>query len=205
MGCGVYVEPVTDVGALTMVGQEGRLPRHRMWWLLRLQGLRQEGYAGSHCVKGEPVQAAHAEVLRLLRRLRQTSYARLVTQLFGDRMAHLNATGCSSIWGRPRPYSPYCTDKNSHGFRHGATPCLRTRRHGFRNNMSARRRCREIRWQDRTSSLPSVDPARTGRKPLKWLDTGGDDANAEATKNTSRLCRLTSATVDGAGRCAQVR
>ncbi len=31
----------------------------------------------------------------------ETSYARLVTQLFGDRMYISNATGCSSIWGGP--------------------------------------------------------------------------------------------------------
>ena len=31
----------------------------------------------------------------------ETSYARLITQLFGDRMYISNATGCSSIWGGP--------------------------------------------------------------------------------------------------------
>ena len=45
----------------------------------------------------------------------ETSYARLVTQLFGDRMYISNATGCSSIWGGPGATSPYCTDKNGHG------------------------------------------------------------------------------------------
>ena len=45
----------------------------------------------------------------------ETSYARLVTQLFGDRMYISNATGCSSIWGGPAATSPYCTDKNGHG------------------------------------------------------------------------------------------
>ena len=45
----------------------------------------------------------------------ETSYARLVTQLFGDRMYISNATGCSSIWGGPAATSPYTTDKNGHG------------------------------------------------------------------------------------------
>ncbi len=45
----------------------------------------------------------------------ETSYARLVTQLFGDRMYISNATGCSSIWGGPAATSPYTVDANGHG------------------------------------------------------------------------------------------
>ncbi len=45
----------------------------------------------------------------------ETSYARLVTQLFGDRMYISNATGCSSIWGGPAATSPYTVNKDGHG------------------------------------------------------------------------------------------
>ena len=45
----------------------------------------------------------------------ETSYGRLVTQLFGDRMFISNATGCSSIWGNPASCSPFTTDANGHG------------------------------------------------------------------------------------------
>ncbi len=45
----------------------------------------------------------------------ETSYARLITQLFGDRMYISNATGCSSIWGGPAGTSPYTVNKNGHG------------------------------------------------------------------------------------------
>ena len=45
----------------------------------------------------------------------ETSYARLVTQLFGDRMYVSNATGCSSIWGGPAATSPYTVNKDGHG------------------------------------------------------------------------------------------
>ena len=45
----------------------------------------------------------------------ETSYARLITQLFGDRMYVSNATGCSSIWGGPAATSPYTTDAAGHG------------------------------------------------------------------------------------------
>jgi len=45
----------------------------------------------------------------------ETPYAKLVTQLFGDRMYVANATGCSSIWGNSSPSTPYTVDQNGHG------------------------------------------------------------------------------------------
>ncbi len=45
----------------------------------------------------------------------ETSYARLITQLFGDRMYISNATGCSSIWGGPAATSPYTVNAEGHG------------------------------------------------------------------------------------------
>lgn len=45
----------------------------------------------------------------------ETPYARLITQLFGDRMLIANATGCSSIWGASAPSMPYTTNHRGHG------------------------------------------------------------------------------------------
>lgn len=45
----------------------------------------------------------------------ETPYAKLVTQLFGDRMYIANATGCSSIWGNSSPSTPYTTDSYGRG------------------------------------------------------------------------------------------
>jgi pyruvate-ferredoxin/flavodoxin oxidoreductase len=45
----------------------------------------------------------------------ETPYAKLITQLFGERMAIANATGCSSIWGASSPSVPYCTNKDGFG------------------------------------------------------------------------------------------
>ena len=45
----------------------------------------------------------------------ETPYAKLVTQLFGDRMFIANATGCSSIWGGSAPSTPYTTNKEGKG------------------------------------------------------------------------------------------
>ena len=45
----------------------------------------------------------------------ETPYAKLATQLFGDRMFIANATGCSSIWGGSAPATPYTVNKKGHG------------------------------------------------------------------------------------------
>ncbi len=45
----------------------------------------------------------------------ETPYAKLVTQLFGDRMYIANATGCSSIWGSSAPSMPYTVNSEGRG------------------------------------------------------------------------------------------
>jgi len=45
----------------------------------------------------------------------ETPYAKLITQLFGERMVIGNATGCTSIWGGSAPTIPYCTNEDGHG------------------------------------------------------------------------------------------
>ncbi len=45
----------------------------------------------------------------------ETPYAKVITQLFGDRMMIANATGCSSIWGASMPASVYTTNQEGHG------------------------------------------------------------------------------------------
>ena len=45
----------------------------------------------------------------------ETPYAKVITQLFGDRMIIANATGCSSIWGASAPATPYCTNAEGKG------------------------------------------------------------------------------------------
>ena len=47
--------------------------------------------------------------------LEESPYAKLVTQLFGDRMFIANATGCSSIWGHSAPSTPYTVNKEGRG------------------------------------------------------------------------------------------
>ncbi len=64
-------------------------------------------------VKGSQFQEPLLEFSGACAGCGETAYAKLVTQLFGDRMMIANATGCSSIWGGSAPSTPYC--KNSEG------------------------------------------------------------------------------------------
>ena len=45
----------------------------------------------------------------------ETPYAKLLTQMYGERMIIGNATGCTSIWGGSAPAIPYCVNKDGHG------------------------------------------------------------------------------------------
>ncbi len=66
-------------------------------------------------VKGSQFETPYLEFSGACGGCLETGYARLVTQLFGDRMMIANATGCSSIWGASAPSMPYCADKSGFG------------------------------------------------------------------------------------------
>ncbi len=66
-------------------------------------------------VKGSQFKKPYLEFSGACAGCGETPYAKLVTQLFGDRMYIANATGCSSIWGGSAPSTPYCADKNGFG------------------------------------------------------------------------------------------
>ncbi|MHB1483414.1 MAG: pyruvate:ferredoxin (flavodoxin) oxidoreductase [Saccharofermentanales bacterium] len=66
-------------------------------------------------VKGSQFETPYFEFSGACAGCGETPYAKLITQLFGDRMIISNATGCSSIWGASAPSMPYTADKNGHG------------------------------------------------------------------------------------------
>ena len=113
MGCGVCVGQC-PVGALTMVGQESELPEQDVFNYC-VSKVSDKKDMQDLTVKGSQFKQPMLEFSGSCAGCAETSYARLVTQLFGDRMYISNATGCSSIWGGPGATSPYCTDKDGHG------------------------------------------------------------------------------------------
>jgi len=70
---------------------------------------------GKDNVKGSQFEVPYLEFSGACAGCGETPYAKLVTQLYGDRMYIANATGCSSIWGGSAPSTPFCVDKNGHG------------------------------------------------------------------------------------------
>ncbi|MBD5641186.1 MAG: pyruvate:ferredoxin (flavodoxin) oxidoreductase [Desulfovibrio sp.] len=71
---------------------------------------------GTDTIKGSQLQQPLHEFSGACAGCGETPYAKLVTQLFGERMLVANATGCSSIWGASSPTTPYCTSvKNGFG------------------------------------------------------------------------------------------
>ena len=113
MGCGVCVG-VCPVNALTMVGQQGELPQQDVFDYC-VSDVAEKKDMQDNTVKGSQFKKPMLEFSGSCAGCAETSYARLVTQLFGDHMYISNATGCSSIWGGPAATSPYCTNKEGHG------------------------------------------------------------------------------------------
>jgi len=70
---------------------------------------------GTDTVKNSQFQTPLLEFSGACAGCGETPYAKLITQLFGDRMMIANATGCSSIWGGSAPSTPYTVNHNGHG------------------------------------------------------------------------------------------
>ena len=70
---------------------------------------------GANTVKGSQYLTPLLEFSGACGGCGETPYAKLATQLFGDRMYIANATGCSSIWGGSAPTTPYTVNKKGHG------------------------------------------------------------------------------------------
>ena len=113
MGCGVCVG-VCPTKAISMVPQESQLAQQDVFNYM-VSKVARKPEVEDLTVKGSQFKKPMLEFSGSCAGCAETSYARLITQLFGDRMYISNATGCSSIWGGPGATSPYCTDKNGHG------------------------------------------------------------------------------------------
>ena len=113
MGCAVCVGQC-PVGALTMVPQEQEAAQQEVWSYC-VDKVSEKKDMQDDTVKGSQFRQPMLEFSGSCAGCAETSYARLITQLFGDHMYISNATGCSSIWGGPAATSPYCTNKEGHG------------------------------------------------------------------------------------------
>ncbi len=116
MGCGVCVGvcPAKEK-ALVMVPRESQEGQQAAFDYAVANVTVKDNMPAVETVKGSQFQKPLLEFSGSCAGCAETSYARLITQMFGDRMYISNATGCSSIWGGPAATSPYTVDAKGHG------------------------------------------------------------------------------------------
>ncbi|MCL6405763.1 pyruvate:ferredoxin (flavodoxin) oxidoreductase [Dickeya dadantii] len=114
-GCGNCVDICPSRGkSLTMQPLASQQPKIAQWE--QVLGLPPKPNPfNKTTVKGSQFETPLLEFSGACAGCGETPYARLVTQLFGDRMLIANATGCSSIWGASAPSIPYTANHRGHG------------------------------------------------------------------------------------------
>ncbi|OUP55170.1 pyruvate:ferredoxin (flavodoxin) oxidoreductase [Pseudoflavonifractor sp. An184] len=180
MGCGVCAK-ICPAGALTMVPQEQEAAQQDVFNYM-VANVTTKSDVADMTVKGSQFKKPLLEFSGSCAGCAETAYARLITQLFGDRMYISNATGCSSIWGGPAATSPYTTTAEGKGPAWANSLFEDNAEHGLgmylgqnaiRNRLAAK--TRELIESNANAGLKEA--------AQKWLDTMEDGAaNGEATK-----------------------
>ncbi len=181
MGCGVCIG-VCPVNALSMVPQEGELKQQDVFNYCVAE-VSEKKDMQDNTVKGSQFKQPMLEFSGSCAGCAETSYARLVTQLFGDHMYISNATGCSSIWGGPAATSPYCANKEGHGPAWCNSLFEDNAEHGLGMYIGQNKIRQDL--AEETRQLIAVEWARPELKAAAqaWLDTMEDgEANAEAAR-----------------------
>ena len=115
-GCGncAQVCPAKEK-ALVMKPLSSQLAKTAHWDYTRQKVAAKPNPMNKNTVKGIQFEQPLLEFSGACAGCGETPYAKLVTQLVGDRMMIANATGCSSIWGASAPAMPYTTNSKGHG------------------------------------------------------------------------------------------
>jgi pyruvate-ferredoxin/flavodoxin oxidoreductase len=181
MGCGVCVG-VCPVSALSMVPQEQEAPQQDVFNYCVAE-IAEKKDMQDNTVKGSQFRQPMLEFSGSCAGCAETSYARLITQLFGDHMYISNATGCSSIWGGPAATSPYCTNKEGHGPAWSNSLFEDNAEHGL--GMYLGQQATRERLADLTRALIAIEYTDESIKVSgkEWLDTmSNGQTNGEAAK-----------------------
>ena len=181
MGCGVCAK-ICPAGALTMVPQEQEAAQQDVFNYM-VANVTTKSDVADMTVKGSQFKKPLLEFSGSCAGCAETAYARLITQLFGDRMYISNATGCSSIWGGPAATAPYCTNQEGHGPAWSNSLFEDNAEHGY-GMYVAQETIRES-LAEKTKQLIAVPYCAGELKAAAqaWLDTMTDgEANKTATK-----------------------
>ena len=176
MGCGVCV---TQCGthALEMVPMESQLEQQNVFDYCVEHVADKPDMFKADNVKFSQFKQPYLEFSGSCAGCAETSYARLVTQLFGDHMMISNATGCSSIWGGPAATSPYTVNKEGKGPSWANSLFEDNAEHGLGLYLGQKK----IR-DDLKSKVEAI--ADKVPEAAKWLETYNcGEANQAATKD----------------------
>ncbi len=182
MGCGVCVG-VCPTNSLKMVSRESQDNMQEVFdYCVETVTEKPETVANLNLV-GSQFKQPLLEFSGSCAGCAETAYARLITQLFGDRMYISNATGCSSIWGGPAATSPYTVNKEGHGPAWANSLFEDNAEHGY--GMYLGQKAIRNRLIDQVTEMAESDKASDAFKAAAkaYLDTLNDGkANAVATK-----------------------
>ncbi len=182
MGCGVCIG-VCPTNSLKMVSQESQLKEQETFDYCVAKVAEKKDVATDANVITSQFKKPLLEFSGSCAGCAETSYARLITQLFGDRMYISNATGCSSIWGGPAATSPYTTNAEGHGPAWANSLFEDNAEHGY--GMYLGQKAIRDRLIDDVKAIVASDKASADVKNAgeKYLETLNDSsANAEASK-----------------------
>ena len=180
MGCGVCVG-VCPTQAITMVPQEHELAEQEVWNYM-VDHVSEKKDMQDNTVKGSQFHKPLLEFSGSCAGCAETSYARLVTQLFGDRMYISNATGCSSIWGGPAATAPYTVNAEGHGPAWANSLFEDNAEHGL-GMYTAQAVIRESLANKVKAVMENTADEDRKAACQNWLDTFNDgEANKAATK-----------------------
>ena len=179
MGCGVCIG-VCPTDSLSMVGAEGELAEQDVFDYC-VEKVADKPEVQDNTVKGSQFKQPLLEFSGACAGCAETSYARLVTQLFGDRMFISNATGCSSIWGGPAATSPYTVNKEGRGPAWANSLFEDNAEHGY-GMLQGHTAVRQMVIEQTEQLLAAGVPEGAAAAAQAWLDARDDSA---ASKDAS--------------------
>ncbi len=199
MGCGVCIG-VCPTKSLKMVSKESQLAQQEVFDYCVANVTEKEETTKVLNVVSSQYKKPLLEFSGSCAGCAETSYARLITQLFGDRMYISNATGCSSIWGGPAATSPYTVNKDGHGPAWANSLFEDNAEHGlgmFYGQDAIRSRLIEDVKGMVASDACAAEVKAAGEEYLATLDDGEKNAKAskalvaaiEAAGATCELCK----------------
>ena len=179
MGCGVCTH-VCPVGALTMQPLESQENQQPVFDYM-VAKVAEKKELQDFTVKGSQFRQPMLEFSGSCAGCAETSYARLITQLFGDHMMISNATGCSSIWGGPAATSPYTVNKEGKGPAWANSLFEDNAEHGLGMYLGQKKIRDDLAEDIRYIAENGKDPAKVVAAK-KYLETYNDgEANQTAT------------------------